>query len=340
MNSIFFRFLPLRCRPARPAKQGWLPLLILTVLVGQAPAQPQSPLLATADYQNRLLNSNGVPPTTAANSCSSRGDEAHFDFGIGPAGLALRSQSLLTSAATAGFGARRSLAAAGSPAHASALGRAVLPGREILDGDDVQGIEGGDFAIRVEDCQAVAANEHEFRMGHGVFAPIGGPQAERAKAAGESLSNAICVHPNMVHNHPLAVNPAGAVISPIRESKGSPPASWRCSRGPASATRRFIVWARLPATPTRCPVTAAVPEAQSAGRPGNRATRPGQPRQGFRNGRSPRPSPVPAPTGLATPPASFSWRELNPIPRCVEAGNAPRFAFQDSNVTAANGQPL
>jgi hypothetical protein len=57
----------------------------------------------------------------------------------------------------------------------SALGSAVLPGRKVLDGDDMQGIKRRDFSIGIQESQAVAANQDALRVSNCVFTSIGSP---------------------------------------------------------------------------------------------------------------------------------------------------------------------
>ena len=76
-----------------------------------------------------------------------------------------------------------------------ALRSAVGSGPQILDGDDVQCVEGHDFTIAVHHSKGARSDQDHLRMADGIFATVRGAQRKRMKtAARDALANSFQIH--------------------------------------------------------------------------------------------------------------------------------------------------
>jgi hypothetical protein len=92
---------------------------------------------------------------------------------------------------------------------ALALRSAIGSGSQILDGDDVQSVQGHDLTIAVYHGQGARSDEDHLRMADGIFAAMRGAQSKRFKpAAGDALANSFQIHVRTVPLHQGSVNPA------------------------------------------------------------------------------------------------------------------------------------
>lgn len=97
-------------------------------------------------------------------------------------------------------------------------------GREVFEGDDVEGVEGDDFAVGVEDSDGSRPDEDPFGVLDGVFAAIGGAHHEGLEAAaGDSLLDALDVHGRSITGAARARKRFGERAKPIMLRM-----KWRC----------------------------------------------------------------------------------------------------------------
>ncbi len=98
------------------------------------------------------------------------------------------------------------------------LRSAIGPGPEILDGDDVQTVEGHDLTIAVHHRQGARGDQDHLRMPDDIFAAIRGAQRERMEtAAGNTLANSFQIHARSISPPPGPVNRATRYSPPIAE---------------------------------------------------------------------------------------------------------------------------
>src|SRR5437879_3754675 len=76
----------------------------------------------------------------------------------------------------------------------SALAGAVFFRLEVLDRDDVQRIEHGNFTVGIEHREAMPANQHELGVRDGVFMPVRGAQGKRPEPARQASPHVFHIH--------------------------------------------------------------------------------------------------------------------------------------------------
>ena len=91
---------------------------------------------------------------------------------------------------------------------------AIGSGPQILDGDDVQRVEGHDLTIAVHHRQGARSDQDHFRMTDGIFAAVRGAHRKWVKpAAGYALANSFQIHAGSISPRRSPVNRASEAVA-------------------------------------------------------------------------------------------------------------------------------